>query len=267
LTAIKKPQITEVALNTTVSNLGNITVAFNTGPNLPGTTFSVKCVAGTQGCNGPAAGDGEVTSPLPLKSSYVEADVTNVLLGGNNTYQCFVSASAGKFSKCIEAVTDVAPSPPANVVATASGLCTPAIDVSWQAPGSGRIVTEYVITCVSSTSAPSSATVPGSATTASVAVLTGVEYQCSVFSNGPSGTSSSVAASPVAYEYVVDLFKHTMRSYDSSLIVQESEYYAYAGIKGAASLFAAMRKVLSTRFTHSSLSKMLKGGLNSGEIR
>lgn len=103
LTAIRKPQITTVALNTTVSNLGNITVAFKTGPNFPGTTFSVKCVPGTQGCNGPAAGDGEVSSYLPLKPSYVEAEITNVPLGNNNTYQCFVTATIGKFSKCIEA--------------------------------------------------------------------------------------------------------------------------------------------------------------------
>ena len=104
LSAIRKPQITKVAFNATASNLGNITVGFKTGPNFPGTTFTVKCVAGVQGCKGPAAGDGEVSAYLPLKPSYVEAEITNVPLGANNTYQCFVSATVGKFSKCIEAV-------------------------------------------------------------------------------------------------------------------------------------------------------------------
>lgn len=103
MTAIRKPQITTIGLNTTVSSLGNITVGFKTGPNFPGTTFSVKCVAGVQGCEGPAAGDGEVSAYLPIKPSYIEAEVTNVPLEGNNTYQCFVTASIGKFSKCIEA--------------------------------------------------------------------------------------------------------------------------------------------------------------------
>ena len=75
--------------------------AFKTGPNLPFTTFAVKCVAEGESCDAAAEGDGMVTGDLPLKPSVVEATVSS--LPANNKYTCYVAANIGKFSKCIAA--------------------------------------------------------------------------------------------------------------------------------------------------------------------
>ena len=74
--------------------------AFKTGPNLPFTTFAVKCVAEGESCDAAAEGDGMVTGDLPLKPSVVEATVTGLPA---NTSTCYVAANIGKFSKCIAA--------------------------------------------------------------------------------------------------------------------------------------------------------------------
>ena len=74
--------------------------AFKTGPNLPFTTFTVKCVAEGESCDAAAEGDGIVTGDLPLKPSVVEATVTGLPA---NTSTCYVAANIGKFSKCIAA--------------------------------------------------------------------------------------------------------------------------------------------------------------------
>ena len=150
LLSIKSPQIVVFEFNSTVSDTANVTigallnilhpffkhafvwtlyynefaarfmdvythVGFKTGPNLPSTMFSVKCVPSGQTCAADAVGGVNVTGELPLVGAYMEATLRYIpfLEGG---FSCFVAASRGKLNVCMQA-KNAAPLPaPATIV-------------------------------------------------------------------------------------------------------------------------------------------------------
>jgi hypothetical protein len=94
-----------------------------------------------------------------------------------------------------------APTAPYDPVATASTACAPGIVVSWKAPGFSSNITEYFVSCTSSVAAPLNATVAAAFRQANFSTVAGAQYTCSIFSKGPSGTSTPATASPVTYRY------------------------------------------------------------------
>ena len=64
LTSVRDPLV----LNAT---LPNITVGFKTGPNIPGTEFTIKCVLAGEGCDATPQGQ-SVNGYLPVKPAAVE---------------------------------------------------------------------------------------------------------------------------------------------------------------------------------------------------
>lgn len=80
-----------------------ITVGFLTGPNLPRTQFTVKCVADGADCDAPAVGE-SVEGFLPMTKTDIEATVKG--LDADTDYTCYVETfyrENGKFSVCKEA--------------------------------------------------------------------------------------------------------------------------------------------------------------------
>jgi len=98
----------------------------------------------------------------------------------------------------------VPPNPPSSLSASAVGDCIPAINVTWQGP-SGPTVTQYNVTCVSSTISAVSQVVPASGTSMQLNVTAGAEYFCSAVSIGPSGQSAESSSSSATYLYVIIL--------------------------------------------------------------
>lgn len=105
LTSVRQPVILE-------ANLETITVSFKTGPNVPGTQFTIKCVFKDEKCNSPAQGQ-SVIGYLPIKPSAVEGTVQG--LDRDQTYSCYVKTSLsgdGEVSYCQEATPLSMPAPP-----------------------------------------------------------------------------------------------------------------------------------------------------------
>lgn len=97
LTSVRQPVIVE-------ANLPNITVGFKTGPNIPGTQFTIKCVLEGEGCDAPAQGQ-SVSGSLPVKPAAVEGTVQGLEV--DQIYSCFVETTLsenGKVSYCQEAM-------------------------------------------------------------------------------------------------------------------------------------------------------------------
>eukprot|EP00889_Picochlorum_renovo_P006773 jgi/Picre1/33803/NNA_001282.t1 len=96
LTSVRQPVIVE-------ANVPNITVGFKTGPNIPGTHFTIKCVLEGEACDAPAQGQ-PVSGSLPVKPAAVEGTVQGLEV--DQTYSCFVETTLsenGKVSFCQEA--------------------------------------------------------------------------------------------------------------------------------------------------------------------
>ncbi|WPT12936.1 hypothetical protein PSENEW3_00002777 [Picochlorum sp. SENEW3] len=96
LTSVRQPVIVE-------ANVPNITVGFKTGPNIPGTQFTIKCVLEGEACDAPPQGQ-PVSGSLPVKPAAVEGTVQG--LDVDQTYSCFVETTLsenGKVSFCQEA--------------------------------------------------------------------------------------------------------------------------------------------------------------------
>ncbi len=93
LTSVRDPLV----LNAT---LPNITVGFKTGPNIPGTEFTIKCVLAGEGCDATPQGQ-SVNGYLPVKPAAVEGMVQGLEV--NQAYSCFVETNIKKVSYCQEA--------------------------------------------------------------------------------------------------------------------------------------------------------------------
>ena len=95
LTSVRQPVILE-------ANLPNITVGFKTGPNVPGTQFTIKCVIEGDGCAAPGQGQ-SVSGLLPVTPAAVEGTVLG--LDVDETYSCYVETylTKEKLSFCREA--------------------------------------------------------------------------------------------------------------------------------------------------------------------
>eukprot|EP00204_Picochlorum_oklahomense_P001190 CAMPEP_0118797774 /NCGR_PEP_ID=MMETSP1161-20130426/263_1 /TAXON_ID=249345 /ORGANISM="Picochlorum oklahomensis, Strain CCMP2329" /LENGTH=729 /DNA_ID=CAMNT_0006724991 /DNA_START=93 /DNA_END=2282 /DNA_ORIENTATION=+ len=97
LTSVRQPVIVE-------ANLPNITVGFKTGPNIPGTQFTIKCVLEGDGCDATPQGQ-SVRGSLPVKPAAVEGTVQGLEV--DQTYSCYVETTLsenGKVSYCQEAM-------------------------------------------------------------------------------------------------------------------------------------------------------------------
>eukprot|EP00889_Picochlorum_renovo_P001611 jgi/Picre1/28641/NNA_004041.t1 len=79
LTSVRQPVILE-------ANLPNITVGFKTGPNIPDTQFTIKCVIEGDGCAAPGQGQ-SVSGLLPVTPAAVEGTVLG--LDVDETYSCY----------------------------------------------------------------------------------------------------------------------------------------------------------------------------------
>eukprot|EP00889_Picochlorum_renovo_P005769 jgi/Picre1/32799/NNA_008130.t1 len=80
-----------------------ITVGFLTGPNLPKTQFTIKCVDAGEDCDAPARGN-SVEGFLPMTKTQIVETVDGLAAGTD--YTCYVETyfrENGKFSVCKEA--------------------------------------------------------------------------------------------------------------------------------------------------------------------
>jgi surface protein len=103
LAAVRNPEIVKVS--TEPSGNGAVTIRFGTGPNLPDTSFLVKCIPANEsaGCEYAVPQNETVTGVLPVKISSVSAtvdtlDFTNI----DTAYSCYVAVqgTGGKASSC-----------------------------------------------------------------------------------------------------------------------------------------------------------------------
>ena len=146
------------------------------------------------------------TAAQDLTSTLGNSEEVNRVLGPNTTVEKIEETKKSE----VVPVNPPPPAPPAppaaptepyDPVAQASSGCSPALLISWKAPGFSTTITEYLVSCDASEGAAVTKTVPADSNSVLLPVVVGRTYTCSVSSKGPSGTSTPASMAPVTYRY------------------------------------------------------------------
>lgn len=97
-TVIRKAKIVETSIDSQ-TELANITVQFNSGPNPPNSEYYFKCVPALEGCE-VAAPNATVTGQLPTILGQVTATIVNLDFTPGLFYSCYIGAKVGKVTTC-----------------------------------------------------------------------------------------------------------------------------------------------------------------------